>query len=258
MPNDPIEEAPAVPPTPARSPSAPAPARSGTPGWYPNMLASVADMVSTGRVRAVEAVNQELAATDWAVGKEPLVREASAGRGTRVVLRLSSDPTEQFPGMMGYSPRNLRYMKQFAETWPDFAMLQAPPAALPWYHQIALLEKLSDPENRLWCAAAAVEHGWSRNVLVHQIETRLHERSGQAVRNFKAVLPAADSGLMRQTRKDRHNEGELESRLIGHVGQFLLEHGQGFAFVGRQVRMVVGGDEFHCRLFRSGDYSETA
>ena len=235
------------------------PARTLMPDWYPEMLASVSGKVAAGRIRAVTAVNQELVATYWAIGNDLLQREASDGWGSKVVGRLAADLREQFPDARGFSPRNLRYMKTFAAAWPKDSMLQAPLATLPWYHQIALLEKLSDSPTRLWYAAAAVEHGWSRNVLVHHIETRLHERSGQAISNFKTVLPAADSDLLQQATKDpyvfeflamtdRHNEHELETQLVDHVEKFLLELGQGFAFVGRQVRLVIGGDEFFADL----------
>lgn len=248
--SDPNEEDPAFPPTPARS---------GMPDWYPDMLASVADRVSTGRVRAVAAVNQELVATYWAVGKEILERQSQEGWGAKVIDRLSADLRDKFPGLKGFSPRNFLFMRSFASTWEGAAIVKAPLSQLPWYHHIALMQKLSDTQTRLWYAAAAVEHGWSRNVLVRQIETRLHERSGQAISNFKAVLPAADSDLLQQTMKDpyifdfvamtdRHNEAELESKLVDHVEKFLLELGQGFAFVGRQVRFVVGGDEFFADL----------
>ncbi len=246
MHEDPNENAPAFPPTPARS---------GMPGWYPDMLDAVSSRISTGRVRAAAAVNQELVATYWAIGKEILDRQSQEGWGAKVIDRLSADLRDKFPGLKGFSPRNFVYMRQFAYAWPDFPITQQAVAQLPWGHNIVLLEKLSDPETRLWYAAAAVEHGWSRNVLVHQIETHLHERSGQAISNFKDVLPAADSDLLHQTMKDpyifdfvamtdRHDEAELESQLVDHVEKFLLELGQGFAFVGRQVRLVVGGDEF--------------
>lgn len=249
-PNDPLEEAPAFPPTPARS---------EMPNWYPDMLASVSDKISTGHIRAITAVNQQLVATYWAIGNELLLREAADGWGAKVVLSLAADLKERFPDARGFSPRNLRYMRSFAEAWPDFQMLQTPSATLPWSHFVALLDKLSDTETRLWYAAASVEHGWSRNVLVHQIGTRLHERSGQAISNFKAVLPPADSDLLQQTMKDpyifdfvamtdRHKENELETQLVDHVEKFLLELGQGFAFVGRQVRFAVGGDEFFADL----------
>ncbi|WP_308113601.1 PDDEXK nuclease domain-containing protein [Arthrobacter sp. ISL-30] len=159
-----------------------------------------------------------------------------------MVSRLSADIRNRFPGAKGFSPRNLRYMKSFAQAWPEFPMLQAPLATSPWYHQIALLEKLDDAATRLWYAAAAVEHGWSRNVLAHQIETRLHERSGQAITNFKTTMVPADSELAQQATKDpyvfdfvamtdRRSERELELQLIQHVEKFLLELGQGFAFV---------------------------
>ncbi|PYI69592.1 DUF1016 domain-containing protein [Arthrobacter livingstonensis] len=235
------------------------PARSGMPDWYPEMLASVSDKVSTGRVRAVTAVNQELVATYWAIGREILGRQGQEGWGAKVIDRLSADLRDKFPDARGLSPRTLKYMRSFAEAWPRGAIVQQPLAQLPWGHNVTLIEKLSDPETRLWYAAAAVEHGWSRNVLVHEIETRLHERSGQTISNFKAVLPAADSDLLQQAMKDpyvfdfvamtdRHNERELETQLVDHVEKFLLELGQGFAFVGQQVRLVVGGDEFFADL----------
>jgi len=138
-------------------------------------------------------------------------------------------------------------------------MLQGPLATLPWYHHIALLEKLSDPETRLWYAAAAVDHGWSRNVLAHHIEAKLHERSGKAITNFAATMPSPDSDLAQQSFKDPYifdflamtdlrNERGLENQPILHVERFLLELGQGFAFVGRQVRLTTGADEFFADL----------
>lgn len=235
------------------------PARSAMPDWYPQLLTSVSERISEGRARAHRAVNAELVLTYWSVGRQLLDRETEEGWGAKVVTRLSADLRERFPEAKGFSPRNLRYMKRFAEVWPEPAMLQAPLATLPWYHQIALLEKLDDTEARLWYAAAAVEHGWSRDVLVHHIQTRLRERSGKAITNFAATLPPSESDLAQQATKDpylfdfldltdRHNERELESQLVAHVEKFLLELGQGFAFVGRQVRLVVGDDEFFADL----------
>lgn len=235
------------------------PAKSTMPQWYPELLAAVSNEVHSGRSRAVSAANHEMLLSYWAVGNELVKRESAEGWGSKVVVRLSADLRSSFPEASGFSPRNLRYMKSFAEAWPDFPMLQAPLATLPWYHQIALLEKLSDPRARLWYATAAVEHGWSRNVLVHQIETGRMERSGTAITNFKTTLPPADSDLAQQTFKDpyvfdfiaitdKRNERELEGQLIKHVEKFLLELGQGFAFVGEQVRLVIGGDEFFADL----------
>ncbi|OFI39503.1 hypothetical protein BIU82_14170 [Arthrobacter sp. SW1] len=235
------------------------PAKSTMPQWYPELLAAVSNEVYSGRSRAVSAANHEMLLSYWAVGNELVKRESAEGWGSKVVVRLSADLRSSFPGASGFSPRNLRYMKSFAEAWPDFPMLQAPLATLPWYHQIALLEKLSDPGARLWYAAAAVEHGWSRNVLVHQIEAKAMERSGKAVSNFVATLPPEDSDLAQQSFKDpyvfdfvsmtdRRNERELENQLVDHIQKFLLELGQGFAFVGRQVRLVINEDEFFTDL----------
>lgn len=139
------------------------------------------------------------------------------------------------------------------------AIVQAVLAQLPWYHQLALLDKLPGPETRRWYAAKAIEHGWSRNVLVMQIETRLLERSGQAVTNFAATLPKPQSDLARESLKDPYRfdflgltdeaqERAIEGALTRHVTEFLLELGAGFAFVGRQVLLDVGGDEFFIDL----------
>lgn len=236
-----------------------APAQSSMPDWYPELLEAVTSRVKTGRARAIAAVNQELVRTYWFIGRDLLERERLEGWGTKVVARLSADLRERLPGAKGFSPRNLRYMKSLAEAWDEPAMLQAPLATLPWYHHIALLEKIEGSEARLWYAEKAIEEGWSRNVLTHQIESRLRERSGKAVTNFKATLPPSDSDLAQQLTKDpyvfdfvamtdRRNESELQNQLMHHVQKFLLELGQGFAFVGEQVRLVIEGDEFFADL----------
>lgn len=168
------------------------------PKWYPGLLASVSRRVFTGRQRAIVAANQELLATYWAIGHDILDRQDEQGWGAKVIDRLSADLGEAFPDSRGYSPRNLKYMRAFAAAWPDFAIVQRSVAQLPWRHQIALIEKLAEPDLRLWYATAAVEYGWSRDILAHQIESRLHERSGKAVTNFTATLPPADSEQAQQ------------------------------------------------------------
>ncbi len=150
-------------------------------------------------------------------------------------------------------------MRAFAEAWPNVQFVQEVLAQLPWYHQLALLDKLPGPESRRWCAAKAIEHNWSRNVLVMQIESRLLERSGQAVTNFPMTLPGPQSDLARESLKDPYRfeflsltdeaqELSIETALTKHVTEFLLELGAGFAFVGRQVLLDVGGDEFFIDL----------
>ncbi|WP_028280950.1 PDDEXK nuclease domain-containing protein [Arthrobacter sp. H5] len=235
------------------------PAPSTMPAWYPELLDSVSQRVELGRARAVVVVNQELVSTYWAIGRDILNRQGDEGWGAKVTSRLAADLRERFPESKGFSPRNLMFMRALATTWTEQAIVKAPLSQLPWYHHIALIQKLSDPETRVWYAAAAVEHGWSRNVLVHHIETKLHERSGKAVTNFKATLPPSDSDLTQQSFKDpyvfdfvamtdRRNERELETQLAQHIEKFLLELGQGFAFVGNQVRLQINAKEFFADL----------
>ena len=159
----------------------------------------------------------------------------------------------------GYSPRSLKYMRALAAAWSPEAIVQRCAAQLPWRQHMILLDRLDGADQRLWYANEAVEQGWSRDTLVLKIEGRLHERSGKAISNFAATLPPADSDMVQQATKDPYlfdfvgateirNERELERKLIDHVTAFLLELGQGFALVGQQVRLSVGGDEFFCDL----------
>ena len=234
------------------------PVRTAMPEWYSQLLDAIAKRVSLGRLSATTAVNRELTATNWAIGRLILERQNEEGWGSRIIDRLSFDLKNGFPDARGFSPRNLKYMRAFAQAWPDWSIVQSA-AQLPWFHQITLLEKLETAETRLWYAAAALKNGWSRDILVHQIETRLHERSGSAITNFAVTLPLVDSDLAQQLTKDpyvfdflalteRSNERELETQLVSHVQKFLLELGQGFAFVGQQVRLEIGDDEFFADL----------
>lgn len=176
-----------------------------------------------------------------------------------MIDRLAHDLRGAFPEMKGFSPRNLKYMRTFAAAWPDAEFVQGVLAQLPWYHQIALLDKLKENDARQWYACKAIENNWSRNVLVMQIETRLRERQGQAITNFEQQLPRPQSDLARESLKDPYRfdflglsddaqEREVESALVQHVMRFLLELGAGFAFVGRQVLLNVGGEEFFIDL----------
>jgi len=230
-----------------------------TPQGYADWLADLKSRIHTAQQRAVLTVNRELVGLYWQIGRDILARQAEQGWGAKVIERLAHDLRTVFPDMKGFSPRNLKYMRAFAEAWPDESFVQEVLAQLPWYHQLALLDKLPGPETRRWYAAKAIEHNWSRNVLVMQIESRLLERSGKAVTNFPATLPAPQSDLARESIKDPYRfdflgltdeaqEREIEGALVRHVTEFLLELGAGFAFVGRQVLLDVGGDEFFIDL----------
>ena len=225
------------------------------PSGYGDLLTELKGQIHAARMRTVLAANQELVLLYWEIGQAILERQDQEGWGAKVVDRLSRDLRRAFPDMKGLSPRNLKYMRRFCEAWPEREVVQGVLARIPWWSDIALLEKLTTPDERLWYAHKTVEHGWSRNVLVMQVESGLHLRQGKAVTNFEASLPAPQSDLANNLLKDPYlfgflgleddaQEREVEKALMQHMRDFLLELGVGFAFVGNQVRLEVGGDEF--------------
>ena len=165
-----------------------------TPGGYAEWLLDLKSRIHTAQQRASLAVNRELVLLYWQIGRDILARQAEQGWGAKVIERLAHDLREAFPEMKGFSPRNLKYMRAFAEAWPDAEFVQQAAAQLPWGHNLILLDRLNTPEERRWYVAKAIEHNWSRNVLNIQIETRLLARSGAAVTNFEASLPKPQSG----------------------------------------------------------------
>ena len=226
---------------------------------YAAWLADLKARIHRERLRVVLASNAVMVLLYWDIGRSILDKQADQGWGSRVIDRLAADLRDAFPEMKGFSPRNLKYMRAFAAAWPDRKIVQASLAQLPWYHHIALLEKLDSPEPRLWYAAKTLEQGWSRNILAVQIDTQAHRRHGKAQTNFPATLPQPDSDMAVQVFKDPYlfdflgtdaprRETELEQGLVVHIQKFLLELGQGFAFVGRQVHLEIGGDDFYLDL----------
>lgn len=229
------------------------------PTDYAALLADIKARVRAAQLKAGLAVNRELVLLYWHIGREILVRQKQEGWGAKVIDRLARDLKREFPHMSGLSPRNLKYMRALAEAYPDEAFVQAVLAQITWYHNIAIVEKVTDPAEREWYVRATVEHGWSRNVLVHQIETDLYHRQGKAITNFKRTLPAPQSDLAQQVLKDPYNldflalgpavrERDIEQGLVRHVARFLLELGSGFAFVGEQYRFEVSDKEFFIDL----------
>lgn len=229
------------------------------PAGYADWLADLKGRIYTAQQRATLAVNRELVLLYWQIGRDILTRQANQGWGAKVIERLAQDLRSAFPEMKGFSRANLMYMRAFAEAWPDAEIVQQAVGQLPWGHNLVLLSRLKDPAQRLAYARAAIAYGWSRNVLNIHIVTRLLERSGTAVTNFAASLPKPQSDLARESLKDPYRldflglgkeagEREIENALVKHVTEFLLELGAGFAFVGRQVLLDVGGDEFFIDL----------
>ncbi|MBW1744850.1 MAG: DUF1016 family protein [Deltaproteobacteria bacterium] len=233
--------------------------QSDLPDGYANLLASLKKRIQQERIKAVLSANKALVMMYWDIGNSIIQKQNNEGWGSKIIDRLSHDLKDAFPEMRGFSSRNLKYMRKFAECWPDRGIVQEVLAQITWYHNLALMEKLKKPELRIWYARQTVENGWSRNILVFQIETCLHERIGQSSNNFEIALPPADSDMASQIFKDPYvfdflgtaeprREAELEQKLIEHLEKFLLELGQGFAFVGRQVHMEVGHDDFYIDL----------
>lgn len=229
------------------------------PADYVQWLADIKNRVLTARHKAALAVNAELVSLYWHIGRDILQRQAAQGWGSKVIDRLGRDLREAFPEMKGFSTRNLKYMRAFAEAWTDFEIVQQVAAQLPWFHLCTLIDKVKDTQQREWYLKQAIVQGWSRTTLEIHIKNRLHERQGQAVTNFAARLPAPTSALAQETLKDPYlfdflslgedaQEREIENALMQHITRFLLELGNGFAFVGRQYRLEVNGDEFFIDL----------
>jgi predicted nuclease of restriction endonuclease-like (RecB) superfamily len=287
LPSSAAPDAESAPTPPAAAP----PTRDQLPAGYAAFFAEVAARVRAAQLKAA-AVNRELIALYWDLGREIVARQAREGWGTGVIARLSADLRREFPGARGFSERNIRSARAFylAYAPADEAVnardlggnrqqpvaeiggpggeaprsLAGPPAAvaaIPWGHNLLLLEQLADPALRLWYAEQTTRNGWSRSVLGLQIETRLHERLGRPdqTTNFAATLPPAQSDLARAVVKDPYNieflavaqdayERHVEAGLLAHMREFLLELGTGFLYAGSQYRLVVGGDEFFLDL----------
>ncbi len=236
-----------------------APTARALPADYATTLAEIKQRLQQARLRTLLAANAQMVMAYWETGRVILSRQEVEGWGARVIDRLSADLREAFPDMRGLSPRNLKYMRAFAAAWEDPAIVQRVIAQLPWRQNIALLDKLDDPETRLWYAHQAIQHGWSQPVLCFQIDNRLHKRQGKAQNNFPQTLPPGDSDLAAQIFKDPYlfdflgtadprREREVEQALVDHIQRFLQELGAGFAFVGRQVHLEVGDQDFYLDL----------
>ena len=225
---------------------------------YLETVEQVKQEIRTAQYRAAVQVNCELLRLYHAIGT---VINAHKVWGSRFVENLAADIKLSFPEMKGYSVRNLKYMAKFAEAYSADEFVQQPVAQIPWGHNVVLLDKVADKVERLWYAEQSRKNGWSRNVLVHQIESDLYQRQALAekVSNFELRLPSPQSELAIQTMKDPYIfdfipfktdmlEREIEEALVKDVTKLLLELGTGFAFLGNQYHLNVGGDDFYIDL----------
>ena len=235
---------------------------------YQEWIQELGKRFRQSQIKAAVKVNSELLRFYWSLGEDIVKKQVENKYGAGILKKLSRDLREAIPNVAGFSQRNLYYIKRFYLVYNQaFEKVQQVVAksssdifSVPWGHHCIILDKAGDnPEKALFFVHKTIENGWSRSMLLNFIDTDLYERSGKAVHNFDTALPAADSDLVKDLLKDPYNfdfltlsdkylEKNLQKALEQHVAHFLIELGSGFAFVGRQVRLDVGGDEFFCDL----------
>ena len=222
---------------------------------YLQILEQLKNEIRHARLNAVMSANSEMLKLYWRIGNTILLQQSEQGWGAKIVDKLAKDLKEEFPDMKGLSVRNLKYMRAFAESYPDISFVQAPLAQITWYHNITLLDKVKNSEQRLIYIEETVKNGWSRDVMVRQIESKYIDRKGISKSNFERVLPSPFSDLAKQSFKDPYLfdfltladdyvEKDLENGLVEKITQFLLELGLGFAFVGRQYKIEISERDF--------------
>ncbi len=249
---------------------------------YRQWLVSIKEKIQSSQIKAALAVNQELLNLYWFLGEQIIEKQKNSKWGDGFLKQMSQDLLKEFPEIKGFSRRNLFYMRKWVLFWKgtnaevqqlaahQSVIVQQVAAQLPedrkqlvsqipWGHNLVLLDKLDTPTDALFYVRKTIENNWSRAVLTHQIDSKLHLRQGKAIDNFAVTLPKPEGDLAKQILKDpynfdfltiteRHNEQELENALIDHLTKFLLEFGAGFAFVGRQYKIAVDGDEYSIDL----------
>lgn len=236
-----------------------APNLSEMSGDYLQFIEDIIKQIKKQRISTILNANSGMICLYWNIGKAILKKQGEEGWGAKVIDRMAKDLKDEFPDMSGFSPRNIKYMRKFAECWPDFEIVQRVVAQIPWRTNRMLLDKLDNQESRIWYAYKTLENGWSSTILELQIQGGLMERSGKSINNFPIALPPNDSDMANQIFKDPYlfdflgtdmprREVEIERQLTEHIQNFLLELGQGFAFVGRQVHLEVGGQDFYLDL----------
>jgi predicted nuclease of restriction endonuclease-like (RecB) superfamily len=224
---------------------------------YATLLHGLKSRIQSTQVQAALAVSHELVMLYHQVGQDIVIAQAQHGWGDKVLERIALDLKAAFPGVEGFSRSNLYRMKAFVRAYPEIVPQAV--GQIPWGHNAVLIEKLKDTNQRLWYAQKTIEHGWSRSILEFQIQSRAHERHGKATSNFERTLPPAQSDLAQQILKDPYNfdfltleadaqERHLERGLLEHLKAFLLEMGAGFAFLGNQYHLEVGGQDYYIDL----------
>lgn len=235
-----------------------------SPVEYSKFIKSLKDKIRSAQIKAAVAVNSELVKLYWEIGKEIVEKQEHEGWGSKALEKVAKDLQNEFPGIEGFSRANIFRMKAFFIAYEKVAQAvrqleSLPIFDIPWGHNILLVQKLKNNDERLWYASKTIEHGWSRSMLTVWIENDLYRREGKAITNFKSALPVPQSDLAEQTIKDPyvfdfltlhkdHLESELEAGLVKHIQKFLIELGQGFSFVGRQYLVKAGEKNLYIDL----------
>ena len=227
-------------------------------GKYKQIFENIKQEVLKSQYKAMQIVNKELIFMYWHIGK--IIGDNSKW-GNKFIDSLSIDLKLEFPKVTGFSVRNLKYMKKIAEEYPDFEFVQQVVAQIPWGHNIILMDKVKNIEERKWYIKQSIINGWSRSLLTMQIESKLYERQvvAEKVTNFPATLPDIQSDLAIQTMKDPYlfdfislkgkvKEIEIEKAMIDKIKDVLIELGKGFAFVGEQYKITVSEKDYYIDL----------
>ena len=246
---------------------------------YKEWLIEIKKKIQVGQIKAAIRVNQELLNTYWELGKEITIKQQQANWGDALIDQLSKDLTATFPGVKGFSRANLFFIRKWYLFYhkcdenaqqgivPFSADLTAGQSEkvqqlvrqIPWGHNVLIINRCEDVPEAMFYVQETIQNNWSRSVLTAQIESKLYQRQGKAIHNFQETLPIPQADLARETLKSPYNfdflslgadmqERDLETALVDHIQKFLLELGQGFAYMGRQFHINVAGDDFYLDL----------
>ncbi|HNA61979.1 MAG TPA: PDDEXK nuclease domain-containing protein [Rhabdochlamydiaceae bacterium] len=234
---------------------------SKIPSSYKPFLDGIKKRIRAVQIKAAVTVNKELIKLYWSIGKDLIGRQKAEGWGSKLIEKFAKDLQLEFPGIEGFSRSNVFYMRSFYLAYEKVQQAAGqfenlPIFNIPWWHNVILFTKLKETRLRLWYAQQAIENGWSRNMLRLWIDSKLHERQGKSLNNFKTTLPQPQSDLAQESLKNTYvfdfltlaksaREKEIEEGLVSHIQQFLLELGQGFAFVGRQYQLRVENENYY-------------
>jgi len=223
---------------------------------FNTFIKDIKQKVLVSQQKAIQSVNYELVVLYWEIGRSILENQTKQGWGAKIIESLSKELQNAFPNMKGFSSRNLKYMRQFADTYPNKSFVQEVLAQLSWYNNLTIMQKVKDENLRDWYIHKNIENGWSQSILVHQIESNLYERSeNKKLTNFQNTLLPSHCEMVNEVLKDPYifdfltlsekaKEKDIEEQLVKHITQFLLELGVGFAFVGKQYKIEVANKDY--------------